>query len=126
MRPENVENNEETPLLGGNLNHGTLLWQHDNPWIRVPARIARSLKFTAHAILADVLWFFGEIANRESWISQRAQTLLFGSLAIIFIAVGVALLISLSHDGAPQGLFLIEFAVAFTWCWSYIMLEMGR
>jgi hypothetical protein len=45
--PGNVEDNVETPLLLRDLDSRTPLWQHDNPWIRLPAYIIQQLIWLA-------------------------------------------------------------------------------
>jgi hypothetical protein len=53
--PENIENNEHTELLGRNLNDRTPSWQRDEPYIRVPARLAKWILDNPFYVLCWIL-----------------------------------------------------------------------
>jgi hypothetical protein len=125
VRVENVENNEETPLLGGNLDGRTSLWQHDNPWIRLPARTARSLALTARDLWADSKQLVLIIFDRDERASQIAEMCFHAFLLVAFIGISIPLLISLNNDGTPQGLLMIEFAIIVIELWFTIVFHPG-
>jgi hypothetical protein len=99
---ENVENNEETPLLGQALNAYTPLWQNDNALIRIPARLG-------HRIWPS--------ADRD-----RIRDILLGLLAAItvlhslLLAVSLSAIVpSLSRKWVPVCLALIQLVLVGVW-----------
>ena len=91
--PQNVEDNVETPLLLQDLDGKTSLWQHDNPWIRLPAQFVR-------------------------WIWQLLIFLIVSVHPIFFsvlLTVGIFLSISLSRGGFPVVLLMVEAFTAIAW-----------
>ena len=77
--PENVENNEQRPLVGRNLNSRTPLSQHDKSYIRLPAQLIRWLTprpvriIIWFCLLATMIVngvFLGiALSRKESWLS---------------------------------------------------------
>ncbi|KAH8632502.1 hypothetical protein CC77DRAFT_1021630 [Alternaria alternata] len=84
-RVENVENNEQTSLLGGNLDSWTPLWQHDNAWIRLPAQLT---------------------------LSPARYHVLF---SMLFISTGIPLCIGLSRKELPWPLLLLDSFILIAW-----------
>jgi hypothetical protein len=92
FRPENVENNEQLPLLGRDLESRTPLWKHDYIWIRAPARFARWLLTADHTV--------PNIARLTIWFSLLAT--MFGA--------GILLGIALSRKESALMLLVVELA----------------
>ena len=90
-RSQNVEDNEETTLLGQDLDSWTLPWEHDNACFRLPAQFVR------------FLWHF---------ILQHFWHILF---FLILVVVGVVLLVSVSRGKFPLGLLILWSATAIGW-----------
>lgn len=92
-RPDNVENNEYAPLLGGNLDSYTLLRQHDNVYIRAPAKCLHWLRRKtedAADILPLILVTVFAIATVGVVFEKTFVIWIVVVECIIFLAFGIA------------------------------------
>jgi hypothetical protein len=133
-RPENVENNEQRPLLGANLYSRTPIWQHDNSWIRLPAQFVRWLPSATSNALIFVITLPGPafifvatvveslvspvitvLTRIFEYIPRPFRIMIWFCLFGVMILNGSLLGISLSRKESPSVFLAIEATAIFLW-----------